>query len=240
MVDPDYVAVASNVVRDARTLGACLELDYLGPLADVAGEVAAGHVPFSALFNTGHMSLPGDVGHEIVPDPRFSVDSLFTYLGESSRMTPAGIEVVWLPDEESHSFSDASVGGSGLILAGDANNDLYSTVSSDVVHRDPVAIVIAWRGFASEKAIKLKRTKVIEWRPSMFQGQSAVTPVTVHPPDVTATVVKAAQDSGIITRVGDFLTGHALSAAYDLASTVYSGAQTLWTNPNTLHALTAL
>lgn len=211
--DPNYEFVATDVVKDFRTIGACLSFAYNGKLADCQGEICMTRISFNDLFNP-------DLETKI-SDPEVSNHSIFQYAGESTRFTPAGVEMVWTPDEESHTFADEKGPFTPLFVG--APTTVESTTTTTMIERNPMALVMAWRGMASDMPVTIRATKCFEWRPKTISGLSHVTPTTVAPLGITAKVTRLAQSSGLLDRVGDALTGGLMTATNRLASSVYNG-----------------
>jgi hypothetical protein len=209
--DPNDIFVTSDTVKDFRTIGACLSLGYTGKLADCQGEVVCVRVPYGDLLQ--------QQGNNFVP--AFTIDTLFQFAGEAKRFTPAGIEMIWTPDEESHEFINELSCFAPVILGTPAS--VESTVYNTIWPRNPKALVIAWRGFDGLMPVTIKTTKSFEWRPKIISGLTHVKPNTLAPPTITAKVAHIVEKSNLLERVGDALTGGLMTAANHLADTVYNG-----------------
>lgn len=226
--DPSYAFVATDIVKDFRTVGACLTLGYTGKLADCQGEVTTTRMSLTDLLNANKLGSF---------TPNFTIDSIFQYAGSASRFTPAGVEAVWVPDEESHTFADERPGPFAVVEQAMAGVS-PSLTSETMIERNPTALVIAWRGFASTAPLVIKTTKSFEWRPKSISGLTHVAVKLVAPPSITSQVANAARTSGLVDRLGDALTGGLATAANHLASAVYNGIAGHSGGP--LHALGAL
>jgi hypothetical protein len=225
--DPTYSFVVSDVVKDFRTIGACMSLGYTGKLADCQGEVVTTRLPLTELL---------DPSKEGQFSPQFTINRLFQYSANAQRFTPAGVECIWTPDEESHTFADERPGPFAVVEVG-MPGIAPSKTSATMMERNPMAIVIAWRGFDGAMPLSFKLSKAIEWRPKVVSGLTHVAPVTLAPASITAKLATAARESGLADRLGDALTGGLSTAATHLATAVYNG----FTNSSgPLHALTAI
>lgn len=79
----------------ATCLSACLQLDYIGSLSAISGQVACVQNYSLASFIQNTNAAGGAI-------PSFpSVDQVFAHAAERSRLHPEGAEVIWRPTEDS-------------------------------------------------------------------------------------------------------------------------------------------
>jgi hypothetical protein len=81
----------------AKTLSACLQLEYIGPLSNVSGQVAIITNYSLSAFN----QTAGVAGSAFTPP---TVDQVFSYASTRERLQIAGHEVVWRPSDSQSVF----------------------------------------------------------------------------------------------------------------------------------------
>jgi len=195
--DPAFPLVtgASTSFSRARTVSACLQLEYIGALNATSGQVAIiSNISLQA-FNAN-----GGVSADFVP---LSVDQMFSYAGTRERVQITGHEVVWRPDDETSVFrTDGSANNIGaavpaaLIYRPDVVFDMgliASTATANVCVDNAFTkgICIAWRGFpATANTVSVQAVKVVDLELSTINN--AVEPqyatTKVHIPDPVSTV----------------------------------------------------
>lgn len=94
IADPVNASLAaSSPFSRATTLSACLQIEWLGKLSDIQGQVAiVQNYPLSAFA-----SNIGALGTAPTPP---SVDQIFNYAATRERFSAAGHEVIWRPTNE--------------------------------------------------------------------------------------------------------------------------------------------
>lgn len=167
--DPAYslVSGATTSFSRARSVAACLQLEYIGALNATAGQVA-----IISNISLQAFCASGGVGTEFIP---LSVDQMFSYAGTRERVQITGHEVVWRPDDDTSVFR--TNGGS---------NNLGATVPASQIFRPDVVfdmgtpalsatanvcmdtshikgICVAWRGFPpTANTICIQAVKVVD------------------------------------------------------------------------------
>lgn len=163
--DPSYELVTSDIVNDARTLAACLQLTYSGKVTESSGQIAwIDNYSMHDLFNN-----------------RPSVDDMFDRATKTSRLGLDTYEVLFRPDDatgtdrfRSNGAEDACVnmgtGGGGILGP--------SAPSTTVQALGPKVIGFAYRGceVGVVDRLVLSATKVVEWRPLTISGLTGVPP----------------------------------------------------------------
>jgi len=162
--DPGNATVDSAIFSRAQTISACLQLDYLGALSSISGQVAIiKNLPLKA-FITSDTST-------VVAAP--SVDTLFAFASTRERIQISGHEVIWRPSETS-SILRSSGGERGYTSgAPDAvwsNGAIGSTQSVLCNLEDSVyGVAIAWKGIpntASNFQVNMVKVMNLELGPS--------------------------------------------------------------------------
>lgn len=188
MVDPagPFLSSSSAFSRQ-KTYSACIQLEFLGNLSSIQGQVAVvKNMSLGALNrNTG---VPGGT---YVP---LTVDEVFQYAAERQRTQIGGHEAVWRPTVDSCVFRTAGEEMSTLTTSstGDLADALWvSGVPGSSVTVDRCAnpnnaygIVIAWKGWSASagisQAVLIKsfalelgaRSGAIETIPRQLSGQT--------------------------------------------------------------------
>lgn len=164
-VDPcNANLVAGSTFSRARTLSACLQLEYLGALSSASGQIAAiSNISLNA-FNRNSSGTTSTINAP-------TVDDLFSYAYKRQRLQMVGHEVVWRPTDMSSVFR-----GSGRAVTGTASGTpvidapmrtgLVGISPSTIVAVDPanvLGVAIAWRGVpALANSISVNAVKVVD------------------------------------------------------------------------------
>lgn len=143
--DPASPTVAtSSAFSRARSLAACLQVEYLGALSSASGQVAViSNFSFNA-FNRG-----GATSTTITAP---TVDQLFSYAHDRKRLQMTGHEVVWRPSDAQSVFrGSGTFAGTATDLRADAimrrgTATANTTVVCSTQPADIYGICIAWRG----------------------------------------------------------------------------------------------
>lgn len=145
----------------AKTLAACLQLEWLGSTSETAGQVAV--LQNVSLVN---LSRASSVGTFAPP----SVDDIFSYSGLIERTQLSGHEVIWRPSEDSSVMRQTctqSLGSATSSAKGDTAfwSGTKGAAETKIASADPAnatGIVIAWRGFPAGKPLSVNVVKVVE------------------------------------------------------------------------------
>jgi len=176
--DPASTTLGSVFGR-AKTMSACLQLEYTGKLSDISGQVAIiKNLPLRALFSNTTSTI-------IAPIP---VDTLFAFAGERERLQVTGHEVIWRPTDTSSIFRTGGGERSNASLATDTVWEVgvvgssTSTLSA-VDAENMYGMCIAWKGIpAVQSCLNINLVKVVdlELYPSGSAIESPVIPPAVN------------------------------------------------------------
>jgi hypothetical protein len=158
---------ASSAFTRARTLSACLQVEYIGALQSIAGQVAViKNLPLRAFYG-----ITASTTTFLPP----TVDALFAYAATRERIQATGHEVIWRPSNESavmrsngNELHDTQVAAAVLTLRSDAPyaNGITGSIPSAVVAVDPdeiYGIAIAWKGVANTtSSLAINAIKVVD------------------------------------------------------------------------------
>jgi len=173
IADPaaSFVTGTSSFSRQ-KTIAACMQLEWLGALSAIQGQVAmVKNISLSA-FDTG----TGAPGHLYTP---MSVDQAFAYAQERTRTQVGGHEVVWRPSptqsvyRTNGSESYGSVAASGEIadacfITGSAA--VTATTERSTLPGECLGILIAWKGFPTGSVTQITCTKTFALELSARSG----------------------------------------------------------------------
>lgn len=175
--DPVVPSLAYNAAYSkARSLAACIQLEYTGPLQSVAGQVAIlQNLPLKAF-------LPVIAG----TGPAFSpvtVDRLFSYAAERKRLQISGHEVIWRPTSETSVMrTDGSEHVNGQIQPDGVWEQGTPAVNASLLTgtdlNECVGIGIVWKGTpASALCLNINFVKVasLELQPATFTIEQTFT-----------------------------------------------------------------
>lgn len=172
VTDPAYnvLGITSPFSR-AKTLSSCLQLEYLGALSALSGQVAVisnlSFSMFNANVGTGGLQAP-------------SVDTLFGYAAERERFQLDGHEGVWRPNDKqcvmrtnsTENAGSASVGVEADACFWSGSTAVTATTSACVDPGDVYGVAIAWRGIpATANTITFNVVKCLELELAMRSGQ---------------------------------------------------------------------
>lgn len=144
-----FVSATSPFSR-TKALSACMQLEWLGKLSDIQGQVCViKNISLSAL-DTGS----GSPGHTYTP---MSVDQVFAYGATRERAQVGGHEVVWRPTPtqcvlrtngtESTGLVGTSVGGLADVCFNTGTVGSRVTEERSTLPNETLGILIAWKGF---------------------------------------------------------------------------------------------
>jgi len=147
IADPMYPNLNNNAsFARAKTLAACLQVEYTGQLSAMAGQVAIIQNYSLEAFNAN----TGNAGEFIPP----SVDEMFSYAAVRERFQLDGHEVVWRPNVNAAVFRSADVEATNT---GDKPDSCFfagqtAATATKLATPNPqnvYGIAIAWRGIPS-------------------------------------------------------------------------------------------
>lgn len=168
--DPASAILGSSAAFSrAKTMSACLQVEYLGALQSISGQVAIiPNLPFRAFYGTSATT--------VINPP--TVDTLFAYASVRQRLQVTGHEVIWRPSDDSSVFRTAGNEGSAAtaVMRADAvlRNGNPASTSTTIASTEPdeiYGICIAWRGVpAVASCLSINAVKVVdlELAPSGF------------------------------------------------------------------------
>lgn len=165
--DDPALPLVNGIARDARTLGACIRLAYLGSMQSAAGQVAfLENVPLTNILGS-------------------SVDELFRLATNVKRIGVGTHEVKFRPSENSKFFSTFEQANTTTKSQRDVSSPLTlgspgsgETTVEDV--RGPRVFGFAWRGTDDATNIAFEFIKNVEWRPRSDSGLPTIKPVAIH------------------------------------------------------------
>jgi hypothetical protein len=208
--DPAVHLLKSDIVSDARCIGACMQLTYFGTMMNSAGEVGfISNLPVSEC-------LTGGVGNN-----SFSVDELMNYSTKAHRFGTDTEEAIYrLNDQSSGLFRDHDT---KLLNVPLANTSKVTTVAMAAKTLGPRMFGFVWRNTSPDAGLTLAFTKSIEWR---SEAASGLTQTPIHSygaskvPAVNA-VIQRAEAKG--HPMWERTMSHAGSAAGRVANAAFTG-----------------
>lgn len=162
---------STSAFSRARTSSACLQLEYIGALSAVSGQVAT-----VANFTLEQWNAQSGTPGTFAP---ISVDRVFEFAAQRERLQFSGHEVVWRPTDAISIFRHNGTAGGGT-AGGTASDTVYwnGTVGSAVADQsatDPAnvyGLCIAWRGVpAAANTITFNAVKVVDFELSARNNQ---------------------------------------------------------------------
>jgi hypothetical protein len=177
--DPATFLVASEMVMDARVIGACLELTYTGFMSESSGQIAYIHdLPINTLL-TGGGGLTG-----------CSVNELFQWCGGNSRRL--GIDTFvskYRPNEHSGIFREEKDSPITIGLGGVSATE----AAIDANNVDPRLFGFAWRGIHAGQPFdfSVDAIKSLEWRSKPVSGLTHAPPVQINMRSMVKPALKA-------------------------------------------------
>jgi hypothetical protein len=159
--DPAANLLRSDIVADARVIGACMQMTYYGKMLDSAGEVGfISNLPVEELILGGSGAVP------------ISVDDLLVFCNNKSRMGVDTLENVYRPNElSSNHFRTNSVSMLTMNPPSDA------IVSTEAQTLSPRCFGFVWRNVEPDAGLVFDFTKSIEWR---AETSSGLTQTPIH------------------------------------------------------------
>lgn len=153
--DPAYNFVNENLVQDARTISACIDLTYFGAMYEAEGEITfINNLPATAIVDVGEVSSA-------------SVDELFQWSGNAQRLGVDTLTNKWRPTAEDV-FYDNEANFVNLGTPGTSGSFLDPVA----VTRGPHLFGFAFRGLSTDQTNKLRYnlSKIVEWRAKPSSG----------------------------------------------------------------------
>jgi hypothetical protein len=163
--DPAVALLSGGLAKDARTLSACMRVQYIGAMQSSAGQIAL-------IENLPVEELSTDI----------TVDELFRLSTKVDRMGVGMHEVKFRPSQISERFrhlpnSAAATNTERIIETGIAATALTRFQSNNQGYR---CFGFAWRGTDSATALAIEFIKNIEWRPASDAGLPLTRPVAMY------------------------------------------------------------
>ena len=154
--DPAANLVRSDIVSDARVLGACMQMTYYGKMLDAAGEVGyISNLPVNELLSGGAGGIP------------ISVDDLLVYCNNKQRMGVDTLEAVYRPNELSSNHFRTN---EQRLLGMDTPNP--TIIPPEAATLSPRCFGFVWRNVEPDAGLVFDFTKSIEWRAEAGSGLS--------------------------------------------------------------------
>jgi hypothetical protein len=190
LVDPAYDNLKQgSIFSSARTIAACMTMDYIGPLNEAKGQ-------FAVIQNLDVAALVDSKRQLEFP----TVDEVFDYAITRGRLPLEGHQVVWRPSDQdakprqapdaSTNFSSESTIPDALFSSGEQN--LYSSRLNEPDPGEARGICIAWRG-VPENSLVFNTVKVAEYTLAM-KANAVETPVVATKPGFSINRTVAALD----------------------------------------------
>lgn len=168
LADPASALMSSDIVADARTIGACISLTYTGTAINSGGQYCVlGNIPSAVLLEEDSNNVPAASSA--------SVDELFKLATTYGRLGIEPIEVVNRPDDASNIFRSEEE----HVFQSDVG-PAFTTVQAKTIQ--PQWFGIAWRGLPTSTASPMvfDLVKSIEWRAEVSSGFTATPRRTLH------------------------------------------------------------
>jgi hypothetical protein len=163
--DPAANLLRSDLVADARTVGACIRMRYFGSMMESAGEIGfVSNLPVSDC-------LTGGVGSNA-----FSVDELMNYCGNTRRFGTDTYENIYRLNEDSSSkFRGPDI--KLLDVPGVTTGEVPTVVDESAKTLGPRFFGFVWRNTKADAGLTINFTKSVEWR---AEAGSGLTQVPIH------------------------------------------------------------
>jgi len=211
--DPAANLLRSDIIADARCIGACMQLRYFGKMMDAAGEIGyISNLPVGELIS-------GGVGNN-----SFSVDELMNYANNTRRFGTDTVECVYRLDATSSAvFRKESVNlvdippNAVAVPTGPP-----SEVSAASEAAGPRMFGFVWRNTLPNAGCTLSFTKSIEYRSEVNSGITQTKPRSYGAnlvPAVNKTLDRSEKSSPIFERT----KSEAMGAASRISQAALSG-----------------
>jgi len=183
--DPSYSILNGGTYVDARTLSACMKIEYTGGLS-----VNAGFTAVSANFPLRNMFSGTGVNGML------KIDDVFNFALDRHRTDVDAREIVWRPQDLDATFRMSGTAANSANNADDCilmgNNATVQTISEAVDPGTVGGLIFAYKGVPTG-TMTITLTKVVEVRlaPSTYAIETS--PVNVSKATPTTTVGKIVQ-----------------------------------------------
>jgi hypothetical protein len=173
--DPAANLLKSDIVADARCVGACLQLTYYGRMAESSGEIAfISNLPVSQLFESEKVTVGA------------SVNQLMQYTNTHARLGTDTVETVFRPSEDTSSTFRSE--DDACLIIPDAKQPMpgveVTTLGVGPAVSEPRVFGFVWRNVAGHQSLSFDITKSIEWRAEVSSGLTQVPLRSVAPSQV--------------------------------------------------------
>jgi hypothetical protein len=142
LADPAQGLVAGTVFSRAKTLSACMQIEYVAALSLASGQIAViKNYPLKGFYR--------NITANTIAAP--TVDELFAFASIRERLPLDGQEVIWRPSDVTSVYRTGGAERGAAVITTDAafSNGVVGTSTSSFSAADPdnqYGIVIAWRG----------------------------------------------------------------------------------------------
>jgi hypothetical protein len=206
--DPAAALIRTDVVSDARTLAASLQLTYTGILDQSSGQIVAmDGLTMELLLQGGAAGGP------------MSVDQIFESCPRQTRLTPNTHETVYHPRVQGGEFHNEE----DVLLVVDTTTPKTTKLSGKAERLHAPVIGFAFRGVAVS-GFSVDATKIVEWRPESFAG-FVMPNKAYHSPDNLHNAVAALDAHGVPrSRVRESQSAYS-SIGSGVRDSVWTGAQ---------------
>jgi len=175
--DPAAELLTSDIVQDARTIGACIKMTYTGTALKSSGQFArVQDLPLSAIFGQG------TIGADEGPSTGLTVNDLFRITTNTGRLGVETLENVSRPDDSSHIFRGGEEGPLSVINDAVAFPDANASETKEAATLEPQWFGFCWRGLDTSEVSPLvfELFKSIEWRPRPNSGFTLANKRSIH------------------------------------------------------------
>lgn len=179
--DPASELLSSDIVQDARTIGACIKMVYTGTALTASGQFALiQDLPLAGLV--GNTTDPDDYDGEVLAS---SVNQLFRLATHTGRLGTNDLECIARPDDSSHVFRGINEGPykcyTGQAITPEEVK-LNTAATAQAKTLEPQWFGFAWRGLdtSAKTPLIFDLYKSLEWRPRPSSGFTLADKTTMH------------------------------------------------------------
>jgi hypothetical protein len=178
MEDPCYGHVNKTGIRDARTVAACIDLDYTGRNDAECGLVTG----FNAKLGDFWAQAAGATYPTV---PLYRYDDVFE-IGKESRRPGENLHVRYQPNFVNEPFDFFPSSDSPVHVGNTGGTPASSTVSGLRLRTDnPTVLGVAIIGGEADTTFRIRFTKIVEYREDHSIGTLRSTPMSLPPPTTT-------------------------------------------------------
>lgn len=194
MSDPCADFVNNEGVRDARTIAACIDVEYTGRSDTEAGQVGSFVAKLGSFWGQ-------KAGEEYTSLAVYDYNDVLNLCNNVARPS-TGATVKWVPNFAANALAFQTVGESPIAIgeSGTASTDVSETRLRE---DDPSVIGVAITGAADVQTYRITLTKIIESRDSATIGGLRGAGQTITPPKVTPLERASKQLSGTGSQADD-------------------------------------